>query len=60
MLLAQASAETRLAALLGRANLVARLRHLAVRPQPVMFAAITLRDYIVAAVFGLAGSFATH
>jgi hypothetical protein len=31
-----------------------------VRPQPVMFAAIALCDYVMATVLGLAGSLATH
>src|SRR5579863_2298051 len=60
MLLAQAGAKTRLAALFFGADLIARLRHFAGLPEAVMFAAIAPRYHFMIAVGGLAGFCVRH
>ena len=60
MLLTKACPETGLATLLLGAGLVAWLRHLAMAPQAVMFAAIALGDNFALTVGGLTGSLIRH
>jgi hypothetical protein len=60
MLFAQATLETLLAAFLEGANFVARLGHLALQPEPVMFTAIALGYNLTLAISRLTGSLIRH
>src|ERR1700758_2229458 len=57
---AEAAADAFFAALLESAGLVAWLWHLAVKPQPVMHAAVVFRDRLAVAISSLAGSLVRH
>jgi len=60
MLLAQAATIARLPAFLERTDFIARLRHFAVFPQPIMLAAVSLRDYFAFTIIRLAGALVRH